>query len=688
MRAGTRRLAAIGSAAVSTALTLAVSVWAPGASAQGVPPPSRTGVHPDVPFSNLLGPWIRNDELSDDPVRKVQGMRVAPKRRSPTVHELAQALADRYGTVMIRILEDALALLDDRGAARVLALDGRQHPLGRGVKGRILRGNERLTIEMVASDWRRSDTFFRLNDRLVRTTDLKVRSQPRLEFSTVYDRPEVAPVSDSLAAGAGQPATIRIVPPERRVGELLRGRVEIQTLIVDPRVGEVEFRLDGKRTRRVRMRPFTTHLGLADPPREQKLEALAYDRENEYIGRDEILLNQIDRPFAVRIAGIHSAKADGGPAIRVAASVSLPRSATLERVEFYRSDDLVAATHTFGEGGAPGVARTIPVEALIEGGRPDDFIRVVAKLADGREREDAELLQGADYQSEIDVQLAQFQVLVTDRDGNPVSGLSPEDFEIRENGRKRPAVALHTAYDVPLVLGLAIDSSDSMLSTWRRLKHIARRFLEAALRPGDRSFLVDFDGTVRLIQPLTGDQPLLNDRLDHLIPLGGTALNDGLLFSLLQYRREPGRRALVVVTDGADQHSRSQPEQSAELAERLGLPIYFIELDASGQGTGNSSGVVAFNVTSTLKRQRARKRLSRISEQTGGRLFHIELYAATPRWTDRIEQVFDQIEEDLRHQHVLTYYSDLPPGTPVEPEIRVTRRGLKLRSAVALQGIE
>ena len=675
-------------AIVPASLALALGLAAQGPIRAQDDSDEATAAATQARLTGLLGPWIRNDELSDDPVLKVQGMRVAPKRRSPTVHELAQALADRYGTVMIRILEDALALLDDRGAARVLALNGRQYPLGRGVKGRILDTDETLTIEMVASDWQRSDTFFLLNDRLVRMTDLKVRSQPRLEFSTVYDRPEVAPVSDSTAAGAAQPAAIRIVPPERRVGELLSGRVEIQTLIVDPRVGEVEFLLDGKRTRRVRSRPFTARIGLADPPREQRLEALAYDRQDEYIGRDEILLNQIDRPFAVHIAEIHSAQANGDPAIRVAASVSLPRAATLERVEFYRSENLVSATHTFGEDGAPGVARTIPVEALIEDGRPDDFIRVVAKLADGREREDAALLQGADYRSEIDVQLAQFQVLVTDRDGNPVSGLSPEDFEIRENGRKRAAVALHTAYDVPLVLGLAIDSSDSMLSTWRRLKHIARGFLEAALRLDDRSFLVDFDGTVRLIQPLTADQPLLHGRLDHLIPLGGTALNDGLLFSLLQYRREPGRRALVVVTDGADQHSRSQPEQSADLAERLGLPIYFIELDASGQGTGNSSGVVAFNVTSTLKRQRARKRLSRISEQTGGRLFHIELYAATPRWTDRIEQVFDQIEEDLRHQHVLTYYSDQPPGTPVEPEIRVTRRGLKLRSAVALQGIE
>ncbi len=617
-------------------------------------------------------------------------MRVATKRRSPTVHELAQALAERYGTVMIRVFEDALALLDDRGAARVLALDGRQHPLGRGVKGRILDTDETLTIEMAASDWQRSDTFFLLNDRLVRMTDLKVRSQPRLEFSTVYDRPEVAPVSDSLAAGAAQPATIRIVPPERRVGELLGGRIEIQTLIVDPRVGEVEFLLDGKRTRRVRMRPFTTRIGLADPPREQKLEALAYDRENEYIGRDEILLNQIDRPFAVTIAKILGAETNGGPAIRVAASVSLPRSATLERVEFYRSDDLVAATHTFGEGGAPGVARTIPVEALIEDGRPDDFIRVVATLADGREREDAELLQGAEYQSEIDVQLAQFQVLVTDRDGNPAGGLSPEDFAIREKGRKRQAVGVHTARDVPLVLGLAIDSSDSMLSTWRRLKRIARGFLEAALRPDDRSFLVDFDGTVRLVQPLTSDQPLLRSRLDHLIPLGGTALNDGLLFSLLQYRNEPGRRALIVVTDGVDEHSRSEPKQSADYAVRLGLPIYFIQLDQSSRwvrsgGFGGNGNRV---LHTTAEQRKARRRLQRISRQTGGRLFTIGLFTSTSPWTEQLKDVFDQIQDDLRHQYVLTYYSNQPQGAPIRPEVRVIRPGLKLRSAVPLEAIE
>ncbi len=216
-----------------------------------------------------------------------------------------------------------------------------------------------------------------------------------------------------------------------------------------------------------------------------------------------------------------------------------------------------------------------------------------------------------------------------------------------------------------------------MLPTWSRLKYIARSFLATALTPGDRAFLVDFDDTVRLVQPLTSDRPLLSKRLDRLIPMGGTALNDGLLFSLLQYGSEPGRRALVVITDGADQHSRSRPEQSSDFAERLGLPIYFIELDNSRAGNSGAAAI-----------RRNRERLQGIAEETGGRLFHLELHGDTRWWAEPIEQVFEQIEEDLRHQHVLTYYTDQPRGAPVEPEIRVTRRGLKLRSAVTRRGLK
>ena len=662
-------------AAIAT-LALATLLPEPGAGQVwsdrllGIP-----GVREDLPFSLLLGPWVRNDSYSEHPVRKIDALGLDSEDDLSRMRLVAQAIAESNATLMIRILENDVVLLDSRGSTLTLPYNGRQRRLGGGFRGRVLEAADALTIEMVAPDGRQVDTFFREREWLVRWTDIEPRGLPPFQIDTVYERPGPPPDPDSVVTEPR--AAIRIVPPERGYGELLSGRVEIQTLIIDPRIVEVEFFLDDERVRRVRKRPFGTRIRLADPPRQQRLEVLAYGEDQVYLGGDEYLLNVVDRPFTVRIAAMDSLQVDEAAAIRVATSLSLPRAATLEQVEFYRSDLLVEAVRNFGGQAAAGAPRTIQVDALIDGGLPDDFIRVVAKLADGREREDAQLLQGSEYQSEIDIQLAQFQVLVTDRDGNPVSGLSPEDFEIREDGRSRPAVALRTAYDVPLVLGLAIDSSDSMLPTWSRLKYIARNFLATALTPGDRAFLVDFDDTVRLVQPLTSDRPLLSKRLDRLIPMGGTALNDGLLFSLLQYRSEPGRRALVVITDGADQHSRSRPEQSSDFAERLGLPIYFIELDNSRAGTSDAAAS-----------RRNRERLRRIAEETGGRLFHLELHGGTRWWAEPIEQVFEQIEEDLRHQHVLTYYTDQPHGAPVEPEIRVTRRGLKRRSAVPLPGIE
>ncbi len=90
----------------------------------------------------------------------------------------------------------------------------------------------------------------------------------------------------------------------------------------------------------------------------------------------------------------------------------------------------------------------------------------------------------------------------------------------------------------------------------------------------------------------------------------------------------------------------------------------------------------------TLQREQVRRQLRRISRQTGGRHFHIDLLTHEVPWTVRIERAFDEIEDDLRNQYVLTYYSDQPPGVPVKPEIRLTRRGFSLRSAVPLEAIQ
>ncbi len=676
----------------------ALGIWLPAIhSAWPQPAPAGYEVFPygeethgGVSLTPLLGPWIRNEALSEDPVQKTASLYPGNNYVARLLRRLAEDADDRFDTFLIRVKDGSIVILDGRGSLRWYPLDvGKYHSHPKKIEGRILDLDESPEIETSGSGWRRVETLHRDGDRLVRVAQLRSRTTASVKFRIVYERPERVfgsnPPDIHGPEPLAEPVAVRIVPPLGRYGELLSGRLELQTLVIDPQIATVDFFIDGQLVGQVKKRPFATHLNLADPPREQRLEVRAWGPVGEFVGSDSVVLNRLDRPFAIRIAKIRPEHAGENAPVRVEAAVSVPRDAVLERVEFYRSEELVSTLDDFAEEAALRTAGTAHVGALIADIDTNDFVRVNARLADGREREDAELLQGADYQSEIDVQLIQIQVLVTDRRGNPVSGMTPSDFEVRENGQPRPVETVHTARDVPLVLGLTVDSSDSVLPIWRELHTIAANFLEAILAPEDRAFIVDFDDVVRLLQPLSQEKELLSRALGRLTPWGGTAVNDGLLFSLLQYGHEPGRRALVVITDGLDIHSRTRPGQSADYAQRLGLPIYFIEL-AQSEGTYAVHDPYAWGKR-RVERE-ASGRLRRISRRTGGHVFPVRVLDENPPWTERIEQAFDEIEEDLRHQQVLAYYSDRPLGTAVEPEIRVTRRGLRLLSAVPLEGIE
>lgn len=679
-------------ATIALLLTLRLPIAEPihGQNAASTGPP----INRAVPPAGLLGSWILNQELSDHPVLQTDRMANEGQWTSTIVREEARRFLNRSESVHIRVTGPSFLVRNGLAEIRVFPLDGSWRPFGAQKQGRVLVSDKTFSIETVTLNWVGVDTFSLQQDQLVRTTRLRSRllSGVRAWFTTVYDRPMNGPAPDpSLADGNDAfawPQTIRIVPPAHDYRELVRGRVVVQTLVVDPAVSVVEFLVDGGVSKRVEKPPFRAEIELAEPPREQPLEVRAYDAQDELLGSDEILLNPIEEPPGVRIARIRDVEPSDAAAVHVEVVVSMPRSETLERVEFYRGDHLVAVAEDFRSTTTSAYSRTILVEGVVKETKPDDFVRVTARFASGLELEDAELVLGADYQADIDVHLVQLQVLVTDREGNPVSGLVPEDFDIREGGRRLEPQDLHTAEDVRLILGLAIDSSESMRPVWRHLQYAARSFFAASVKPGDASFLVEFDDTVRLLQPLTADTQLLTERLPYAVPDGGTALNDGLLFSLLQFRSEPGRRALVVVTDGVDLDSRWRWEQAADFAERLGLPIYFIELDRSAKAVIRGGELADRTPEATLIRERARRRLGRISRQTGGRHFHIDLIARDTPWIDRIDEAFAQIETDLRHQHVLTYYSDQPSGVPVRPVVKMTGRGLKLRSAVPLEAIQ
>jgi VWFA-related protein len=159
-------------------------------------------------------------------------------------------------------------------------------------------------------------------------------------------------------------------------------------------------------------------------------------------------------------------------------------------------------------------------------------------------------------------------------------------------------------------------------------------------------------------------------------------LYDSILFSMLQYEGETGRRALIVLTDGVDSESRSDPTRAIEYGRRLGVPVYVIALsgvertpvNVGWQHSSSRSAAMAEEVM-------ARNEIKLITDPTGGRLFN----AATP---EQMSRAFAEIQEELHRQYVLTYYTERQPGDGVVPEVKVRRAGLEVRSAVPLATVQ
>ncbi len=469
---------------------------------------------------------------------------------------------------------------------------------------------------------------------------------------------------------------LRILSPP---GRALSGRTAIETLTIDTEVARVVFYLDGEEVAAKRLPPYNVKIELDSPPREQTVRAEAFDRKGRRLGDHSIVVNRAQQRFRVRITAI-----EGDPAqeVVVRADVSLPRKAVLTRLELYLNDQLKS------------INRALPFEARLEIPEPSaqDFVRLVAVLEDGRAVEDVEILSAPGLSEEVDVNLVQLQAVASRRDGSPVADLGPGDFEIVERGERQKIDRLYVAGDLALNLGLVLDSSLSMAPVWDLARGAAGEFLDRILTERDRAFLVDFDTQLRLEQPLTADLRKIADSLDGIEPEGGTALYDSILYSLLQFEDEPGRRALVVLTDGYDYGSISKPRRSVEFARLLGVPVYIVVLDHDGAGSGvpragvGRSGVPRSGVPGSrmaLPPPSPVPDLKLLTEPTGGRLIRISSASA-------IARAFAHIDAELRTQYVLTYYSDRVPGEDQldAVEVRVPgQKGVKVRTMWALDQV-
>ncbi|MEM8932693.1 MAG: VWA domain-containing protein, partial [Acidobacteriota bacterium] len=438
---------------------------------------------------------------------------------------------------------------------------------------------------------------------------------------------------------------LRLVPPR----EPARGNTWFNVLISTIAVEKVVFYLDGKKVDEDRSPPFRARLSLASPAAEQTVRAVAFDGLGVEMAADELKINRLDQPFRVRITGLRGDPASG--TVTLSATTSVPPEQRLDRIEVWVDDQLFASS----------TDRELRMDVPTPNVTPTSFLRVAAFLADGLSIDDVVLL--ADPQvEEVDVNLVELHAVVTDRKGVPKKDLTAEDFRVVLGGEERPAASFAYADDVPLVMGLMVDTSGSMELLMYDTRRAAAKFLGRTVRPGDAAFLVDFDRQPRLLHQPSGDLASLMRSLGRLQAAGETAMYDAVIFSLLQYEGVRGRRALVVLSDGDDYESSYGPKQVVERARDAGVPVYIIGLGG----------------LDTMRRTFSKRDLERITEGTGGRLYFVESF-------EELADAYAQIEAELRSQYTLGVYTerDLTPDERREVEVKVPK-GLEARAVVGV----
>ncbi len=231
--------------------------------------------------------------------------------------------------------------------------------------------------------------------------------------------------------------------------------------------------------------------------------------------------------------------------------------------------------------------------------------------------------------------LVNLAVTVEDEHGRPIDGLTARDFVVTEDGRRqklelcaRMGEAGHpsTSLDVALL----VDTSDSMLATLRRSQDVALRFL-TSLPNAQEIIVVFFDQTQRLEHFDREHPEALFERIRTLPEGGNTAVRDAIVFSLKALSRSNGRSALVLLTDGIDTVSATEPAALDKAVQSHAVTIYPVAYPAPPD-------------------------LGRLAQVTGGRLFKLPNEAALSR-------VLDEIVADLRAQYVLGFTPD-DSGTP------------------------
>ena len=241
----------------------------------------------------------------------------------------------------------------------------------------------------------------------------------------------------------------------------------------------------------------------------------------------------------------------------------------------------------------------------------------------------------------VQARLVNVAVNVVDEHGAPVGGFEKKDFALFEDGREQTVAVFEREATSPLSIVLAIDASETVVTSERLERDAAKHFVRAILRPQDEIDLMEFADTVREVVPFTNQAKRIEEGLGNLQHGDETALYNAVYLASQRLGATSvaagRRRALVVISDGGDSVEHGvRYEEAVEEAQRAGAIVYSIIIVPIAADAGRNTG--------------GEHALIQLSEDTGGKYY----YVTDPK---DLEPAFQHISDDLRTQYLLGYYA-------------------------------
>ncbi|HUR79486.1 MAG TPA: VWA domain-containing protein [Thermoanaerobaculia bacterium] len=461
----------------------------------------------------------------------------------------------------------------------------------------------------------------------VKLTDTATNAQTILSSDAVV--PEMAatapkPTEETTALATIQQemqssrASLRIVP---LTDEVISGLQTIQTLVTGGGISAVEFYLDGKKVATRRSPPYKLDLDFGTMPRSRRVRVVAIDSHGAPITGDEVVVNTGTDPFRVRIASPRVAPKLSGPT-KVEMEVKVPEGKELGSVELYWNETRVATLYD------PPFVQTVNIPSADGVG----YLRAVAMLKDPEADpvEDVVMVNTPEFMANVEVHLVELPTTVL-AGGKPVNDLQEQSFKVLDEGQPVKLAKFEHVKDLPLSIGMAVDTSGSMEDRIAVARDAGAAFFGNVMRKGDKAFLVAFDSQPHIVQKWSPDLKDIYSGLAKMRAEESTALYDAVVYSLYNFSGVKGQKALILLTDGRDTVSKFSFEQALEYAQRAAVPIYTVGISIHGMDI------------------EVKSKLNRLAGETGGTSYYIDTVG-------ELSKIYTDIQNELRSQYVLGFY--------------------------------